>query len=583
MKRTLLIAASVALMVQGCCRPSNGEYEFHILTTNDIHGTYFDTDYVDGHVKNSLMAVKYYTDSIKLAAGKKNVVMIDAGDFLQGDNAAYYFNYVDSTAGHIYPRIAEYMGYDAIVAGNHDIETGHHVYDKLAETLESRGIPFLAGNAIRNEDGERYFPSYTVLKRHGIRIAILGYDNANIKAWLNESLWSGMHFESLLPLVQQDVNTVIEKEHPHIVLVAVHSGTGEGDGSVLENQGLDLYNSLEGVDAVICGHDHKAYVTDNGKTCLINTGSHSKNIGHGVISLRIHKGEAVDKSVAAELIPVDADKSDTQMRAAFQKDYEAVKEFTLKEVGELKADLHLEDALTGMSDYINLIHTVCLRCEPAQLSIVAPLSVQGTIKAGTLVYNDLFNLYKYENQLFIVQLKGEELKNYLEASYENWIQTARKPGDHVLNIEPPVNGDKGKDRWNFVGPTYNLDSMAGLNYTVNVTKPAGSRVEITTLANGEPFLLESTYNVAMTSYRASGGGGLLPKIGVDTDNIEERVVSKYPEIRELLYDYIQEAGDIDPEVVGDPEVMGHWEFIPEDIAVPGIEADMQLYLRKPRS
>lgn len=565
------------MLIQGCCRPSNGDYEFHILTTNDIHGTYFDTDYVDGHARNSLMAVNWYVDSLRKAEGKENVILLDDGDFLQGDNAAYYFNYVDSTAGHIYPRLAQYMGYDAIIAGNHDIETGHPVYDRISGTLENAGIPFLAGNAIRNEDGERYFPAYTVIKRHGIRIAILGYDNANIKAWLNESLWSGMHFDSLLPLVQQDVNTVIEKEKPHIVLVAVHSGTGNGDGTVLENQGLDLYNSLEGVDAVICGHDHQAYVTSNGKTCLINSGSHSKNIGHGIISISVRKGKITGKSVEASLIPVDASKSDKKMKETFQNDFEAVKEFTLKEVGELKADLHLRDALTGMSDYINLIHTVCLRCEPAQLSIVAPLSIQGTINAGTLVYNDLFNLYRYENQLFIVQLKGEELKNYLEASYENWVVTAEKPGDHVLNIKKAVDDRTGKERWTFAGPTYNLDSMAGLNYTVDVTKPVGSRVCITTLANGEPFLPEATYNVAMTSYRASGGGGLLPKIGVDTDNIEERVVSKYPEIRELLYDYIQETGDIDPEVVGDPEVIGHWEFIPENIAGPGIAADMQLF------
>ncbi|MDO5442290.1 MAG: bifunctional metallophosphatase/5'-nucleotidase [Bacteroidia bacterium] len=577
MKRHILIAASIVLMVQGCCRPLNGDYEFHILTTNDIHGTYFDASYTDGSVKPSLMAVNHYVDSIRKAEGKKNVVLIDAGDFLQGDNAAYYFNYVDSTAGHIYPRIAKYMGYDAIVAGNHDIETGHPVYDRIAGTLEDMGIPFLAGNAIRNDDGERYFPTYTILKRNGIKIAVLGYDNANIKAWLNESLWSGMHFESLLPLVQEDVDTVIEKEAPHIVLVAVHSGTGAGDGNIFEDQALDLYNSLEGVDAVICGHDHQAFVTGNGNRCLINTGSHSRNLGHGVISLTVEKGKVVSKSADASLIPIDASKADARMRTAFKKDFDTVQEFTLKEVGELKADLRLQDALTGMSDYINLIHTVCLRCEPAQLSIVAPLSIQGTIKAGTLVYNDLFNLYKYENQLFIVQLKGEEIKNYLETSYENWINTVQKPGDHVLNIKPSVDENTGKEKWIFAGPTYNLDSMAGLNYTVDVTEPAGSRVAITTLANGEPFLLEATYNVAMTSYRASGGGGLLPKIGVDTDNIEERVVSKYPEIRELLYDYIQETGDLDPEVVGDPEVIGHWEFIPENIAGPGIEADMQLY------
>lgn len=536
MKRTTVFAAAAVLLL-GCQRPADGDYTFHILTTNDIHGTYFDSNYADGSVRNSLFAVNTYVDSIRHADGKENIILLDAGDFLQGDNAAYYFNYVDSAAGHIYPRMAEYMGYDAIIGGNHDIETGHDVYDGIAADLVKRGIPFLAGNAIRNDSGKPYFPVYTVLKRNGVKIAVLGYDNANIKAWLNESLWSGMHFESLVEIVQKDVDKVIKKEKPHIVVVAAHSGTGNGDGTQLENQGLDLYKSLKGVDVVVCAHDHKAYVTDNGRTCLINTGSHSRNLGHGIIGITIRKGRTVAVSAEAELIPIDATKSDKNMREYFAKDYETVKDFTLRKVGELKKDLNLSEALTGMSDYINLIHLICLNSADAQLSIVAPLAVRGTIEAGTLVYNDLFKLYQYENQLFKVKFTGKEIKDYLEVSYDGWI-----------------NADV---------PTYNYDSMAGLFYTVDTTQPYGSRITISGLADGGIFDEDATYEVAMTSYRASGGGGLMGKIGVDTDNIEERVIGKFPEIRELLYDYIQEHGYIDPEEINGSPALGGWKFIPE--------------------
>ena len=538
MRKYAIFAAAAVLLLQGCCRPADGDYSFHILTTNDIHGTYFDTDYATGNIKNSLTAVNTYVDSIRNTVGEENVILLDAGDFLQGDNAAYYFNYVDSVAGHIYPRLAEYMGYDVVVGGNHDIETGHDVYDGLAADLVKRGIPFLAGNAIRNDNGKPYFPVYTIIKRNGVKIAVLGYDNANIKAWLNESLWSGMHFESLVDIVQKDVDMVLKKERPQIVVVAVHSGTGNGDGLQLENQGLDLYKNLKGVDVVVCAHDHKAYVTDDGGTCLINAGSHSRNLGHGVIDITIRKGRVLAKSVEAELIPVDASKSDQKMREYFAKDYETVKDFTLREVGELKKDLNLSDALTGMSDYVNLIHLVCLNGADARLSIVAPLATRGTINAGTLVYNDLFKLYQYENQLFKVKFTGKEIKDYLEVSYDGWI-----------------NADV---------PTYNYDSMAGLFYTVDRTKPFGSRIEISGLADGDEYDENATYEVAMTSYRASGGGGLMGKVGIDTDNIEERVTGKYPEIRELLYDYIQKVGDIDPDVLNTSPALGGWRFIPEE-------------------
>ena len=82
-------------MFAGCSR-LDGEYTLHILSTNDVHGAWFDTPYVDGAVRPSLMAVNTYVDSIRKAAGRDNVLLIDAGDCLQGDNATYYYNYVDT-------------------------------------------------------------------------------------------------------------------------------------------------------------------------------------------------------------------------------------------------------------------------------------------------------------------------------------------------------------------------------------------------------------------------------------------------------------------------------------------------------
>ena len=127
---------------------------------------------------------------------------------------------------------------------------------------------------------------------------------------------------------------------------------------------------------------------------------------------------------------------------------------------------------------------------------------------------------------------------------------------------------------------YNFDSIAGLNYTVDVTKPAGSRIAISSMADGSAFDPEREYNVAMTSYRASGGGNLLKEAGVDSDRIDERVVSRYPEIRNLLYDYLMENGSIDPEMIGKESVIGHWKFVPEKLAGAALEQDMALLFRK---
>lgn len=572
-----LIFTAIAAMSLAACGPKDGEYTLHLLTTNDIHGTYFDSTYVNSDTRNSLMAVNAKVNDLREQYGSENVILIDDGDFLQGDNAAYYFNYVDTNTTHLYSRMAAYMYYDAVVAGNHDIETGHAVYDRVATELNAAGIPFLAGNAIRNDNGGRYLPEYTTLKKNGLKVAVLGYDNANISAWLNESLWSGMKFHSLIPLVQEDVDRIIASEKPHAVIVAVHSGNGTGDGNVLESQGLDLLNSLHGVDFLVCAHDHRANTVNKEDICLINSGSHSRNLGHGTISISIKKGKVVAKSIDAELIPIDKNVCDEQMKAAFHDDYLKVKEFTLREIGSLATPLYSRQAFAGMSDFINLIHTITLKSSGAQVSFAAPLSQNGIVKAGTLIYNDLFTIYPYENQLYKISMSGKEIVDCLEYSYDAWIQNPLTSGGHVLKIANRPDSRNGNTRWSFIGTSFNFDSAGGLNYTVDVTKPYGERVNVSSLADGSAFNLDEQYSVALTSYRASGGGDILKKgAGIDVANINDRVIETYPEIRELLYEFIQENGELRSEIMGDKSLLGEWYFAPQALTAPLLAHDIEL-------
>ena len=122
----------------------------------------------------------------------------------------------------------------------------------------------------------------------------------------------------------------------------------------------------------------------------------------------------------------------------------------------------------------------------------------------------------------------------------------------------------------------NFDSAAGLVYTVDVTKPYGSRVRINSLAGGRAFDPSSSYNVAMTSYRANGGGETMP-LGAGIPDVEAdgRVVARYPEIRDLIGDYISKHGTITPELLSDPMSIGSWKFVPESSALR-IEEDMDL-------
>lgn len=569
--RKLVTAALLLLAVLSCSRKlRDGEYTLTVLSTNDVHGTWFDSTYVGTSVKKSIFAINHYVDSVRAVDGVDNVLLVDAGDCIQGDNAAYYYNFVDTASTHLFSRIMEYMHYDAVAVGNHDIEAGHPVYDRVAVDLKRSGADFLAGNAVLNSGEGTYFPLYKMVKKAGLRIAVLGYTNANIKAWLSEELWSGMHFVSIADIIQRDVDYVRSKEKPDVLVATMHSACGRGDGTILESEALDAFNSVSGVDWLICGHDHIPYVETRDTCALLNSGSHSRYLAHGKMHLKVVGGRIVSKSFETDLIPIDASKADPEMRRHFQKDYEAVRAFTLRKVGTLTRDLRTRDSYAGQSDYMNVLHFITINRPDVEISFAAPLTFNGVVKAGDLLYNDLFTIYPFENQLYVVKMTGEEVVRYLEASYDRWIDSG---GNHVLKMRAGDNYRTGQRKWSFENAFFNFDSAGGLIYEVDVTKPAGSRVRIISMADGTSFEPQRTYNVGMTSYRASGGGDLLKEIGIDADSIDERIVNRYPEIRSLLYDSIMEHKVMNPDSCYG--IVGHWKFVPAG-AQKKVAADMQL-------
>lgn len=569
----LIIAFSVLLALS--CGPRDGEHILTLLTTDDVHGAFFDSSYVGAGTRHSLFAIKHLADSVREAQGGDNVILLDAGDCVQGDNAAYYYNYVDTVSRHIYPRMAKYMAYDAIVVGNHDIEAGHSVYDRLAGDLRRAGIAFLAGNAFRTDNGESYFPLYTVLKRSGLKVLVMGYTNPNMRAWLDSEVLKGFEFKSLIPLVQHDVDSLRAKEKPDVVIVAVHSGKGAGDGSSLENQGLDLYNTLSGVDFLVCAHDHCQFVACNDSLAFLNAGTKCRYLAEGKLSLTVKKRKIIRKELSARLIKVPKAGVDSEMRDAFRKEYLAVKDFTTRSIGKLEMEIRTRDAYRGMNDYINLIHTVQLEASGADISMAAPLTYNGIIASGELIFNDLFTIYPYENRLFALKMKGSEIKDFLEYSYGLWLADAGS--GHVLRIAPGRDDRYLQKGWSFKERPYNFDSAAGLNYTVDVSKASGDRISISGMADGRAFEADAVYTVVMTSYRASGGGGaIIDGAGIPKGELDSRIIGRYNEIRNLLHRFIMEHPKIDSGAICDKSLLGEWKFVPEEQAREGIEKDMAL-------
>ena len=572
-----LISVLLFLSMTSCSQEKlkDGEYTIEVFATNDLHGRFFDSIYVSTQPElvhpYSLASVATKIKQVRDNIGDDNVVLLDIGDHLQGDNAAFYYNFIDTVSEHIFSRVMNYLNYDAVVVGNHDIEPGHNVYDKVSKELNA---PYLAANAINTKTQKPYFEPYTILNKNGVRIAVIGLTNPNIPNWLSPHLWKDIEFKEVVPVLEEWVEYVRKKEKPHLVIAAIHAGLGDEGSNEMENPARFVAANVKGIDLVLAAHDHKVtaekLMNGDKEIWLLEGGSRASTLSHATIQLSVKDGNVVSTNVNGESISMKNVAPDAEYMKFFRDDFLKVKKFTNRPVGMLNNDIASRDAYFGPSEYVDMIHTLQLNASGADISFAAPLSFDAKIANGMLNYQNLLDIYPFENQLYVIEMSGFEIRNYLEFSYANWLNPNPVQNGHLLNINVDGKGDRGR----FNSATYNFDSAAGIKYEVNITKNVGERINILSLADGSAFDLNGRYKVALTSYRASGGGYLLEQgAGIPKDQMEGRLVKRLSDITELLYIQIVEHGFIDG------LKLNQWKFVPEDVATKLGQKDYQLLFK----
>lgn len=566
LKLLLILPLIAALSSCGSPKAADGDYVFEIYSTNDIHGKVFDINYTDSApLRYSLASAATILTEARERAGEDRIILIDNGDHLQGDNSVFYYNYIDTSSKHIFSEIVKYLKYDAVTVGNHDIEAGHDVYDKL---FRKESVPYLAANAINLKKGRPYFEPYKIIERDGVKIAIIGMTNPNIKKWLSQDLWLGMDFEEIVPSLETWVKRVREIENPHLVIAALHVGLGETDKYEMENPARYVAANVPGIDVVFAAHDHKTtseYIY-NGKdsVLLIEGGGRVSSLSKVTANITIQDGKVVSSQFKGQTIPLEGVIPDSGYVAYFAPYFKAVRDFTVQKVGRLNNSLSTRDAFFGPSAYIDMIHSLQLKASGAQISFAAPLSFDVTIEPKDLNYQDLLNLYPFENQLFVIELSGKKIQKYLEFSYGRWINTMNSKSDDFLMLNHGGKGERGKFKNHF----FNFDSAAGILYEVDVRKPEGSKVNIISMADGSKFDKEHNYSVALSSYRANGGGDHLEiGCGIEKADLDKRVLNRFSDIREILYNQIKADGSINA------IVLNNWKFIPSEMISGAIERD----------
>ena len=547
-----------------------------IIFTSDLHGNYFPFDFRHTRWgKGSLQRV-YAFVAQECQRRPSSTILIDGGDMLQGEPTSYYFNFISKSSHHRVADFCNFIGYDVSVIGNHDLETGHKVFDKF---IDDCNFPVLGANAIDINTGEPYFTPYTILYRSGVRIAVIGFVTPAIPHWIPKNVWHGMRFEDITESAQKWVKKVKEEENPDFIIGLLHSGLADGitTDEYKENAAKETAENVDGFDLILYGHDHACNIEDvvskTGKTVqCINPGSYAHNVAQVNIEFTFdddNKVSGYTLSSKLHYIGTVRNQHSQTFRNHFFRDYQDVSRYASEYLGDIKCDLNISEAYFGSSAYIDLIQTLQLKVSGADISFAAPLFFNAQIKAGKVKISDLFNIYRFEDKLYILQLTGREIKSYLEMSYAGWINQMASEDDQLLQTCPMKSNPERIGFKNFI---FNFDSAAGIRYEVDVRKPDGERISITGMEDGSEFDFDRLYTCAMTAYRANGGGELLTKgAGIVKDEIEKRILSvTNHDIRYYLMEYVREQKEISP------QTMGHWKFVPEPWIAKAKEREMAM-------
>ncbi|MFI8893033.1 bifunctional metallophosphatase/5'-nucleotidase [Streptomyces paradoxus] len=539
-------------------------YAFTVLGTTDLHGNVFNWDYFTDkefddkdHNDVGLAKVSTLVNRVRAEKGRRNTLLIDAGDTIQGTQLSYYYAKVDpitAEGGPVHPmaQAMNTMGYDAAALGNHEFNYGIPVLRKFEQQCR---FPLLGANAL---DAKTLRPAFAPYSMHRLRtpfgrdvkVAVLGLTNPGIAIWDKANVQGKMTFPGLEEQAAKWVPK-LRSMGADVVIVSAHSGSS-GTSSYgdqlpyVENAAGLVAEQVPGIDAILVGHAHTEipeYFVTNKKTGKKVVLSEPLKWGQRLtlfdFELVWEKGCWKVEKVGAKVLNSNTVEEDPKITKLLGDEHEKVVAYVNQVIGTNAAEMTSAEAPykdVPIIDLINHIQADTVKqalagTEYAALPVLsqaACFSRSARIPAGEVTIRDVAGLYVFENTLEARLMTGAQMKAYLEYSANYFVQTA--PGAAVDPAKlTNANGT----------PDYNYDVVSGLTYEIDIAKAAGSRVTNVRF-EGQPLADDAKFVFAVNNYRANGGGNF-PHVAA-----AQLLWSNSDEIRNTMIAWVKAKGSIDP-------------------------------------
>ncbi|HFI0567453.1 TPA: bifunctional 2',3'-cyclic-nucleotide 2'-phosphodiesterase/3'-nucleotidase [Streptococcus suis] len=524
--------------------------DVRILATTDLHTNLVNYDYYQDKPVETLGLAKTAVLIEDAKAENPNVILVDNGDTIQGTPLGNYKSLIDPIEeGEQHPMYTalDTLGFDAGTLGNHEFNYG---LDYLRKVISTAGMPLLNANVLHPTTKDFLYQPYTIIdktftdttgKAVSLKVGITGIVPPQILNWDKAYLEGKVIVRDAVEAVR-DIVPVIRENGADIVLVLSHSGIGDDQYEVgEENVGYQIA-SLAGVDAVITGHSHAEFpgtaekpsfyakyagVDDtNGKingTPVTMAGKYGDHLGVIDLNLTYTDGKWTTTSSKAAIRKIDTKSSvaDSRIIDLAKEAHTETINYVRQQVGETTAPINSFFSLVQDDPSVQIVNNAQIWYAKQQLagtpeaglpilSAAAPFKA-GTrgdataytdIPAGPIAIKNVADLYLYDNVVAILKVNGAQLREWLEmsAGQFNQVDPSSTEPQNLINTDYR---------------TYNFDVIDGVTYQYDITQPnkydrSGKVVNETASRvrnlqyNGQAVTDEQEFIVVTNNYRANG-------------------------------------------------------------------------------
>lgn len=473
------------------------KFKLTILHSSDTHGYVYPYLYANMQpFEQGIAKLKTAFDEHKTS----NTLMIDTGDTIQGSPLTYYHAKFNNDEVNPIAKAFNHIGYDYVAIGNHEFNYGRKYMDGFFHHLDAKIL--CANITYKETNSPIYGVPYSIQTfENGPTIALIGVTTHYIPNWELPDHIKDLNIQDAFDTLQNTVEHIKENHQTDYIIALYHGGferdleTGELESKYTsENQGYMMIDQIEGIDLLLTGHQHRLLSGKLKNTYYIQPSCNGQHFGKATIDFTNEESNWSHQTVV-NTYPINSYQPSSEILEITMDNETKTQEWLDKQIGTLKfGDLLMNDPLEDRlhkHPLASFINQVQLEYSGAMISCCSfGNNVSGFKQEISM--RDVASTYIFPNTLVVKELDGFTLKRNLEKT-----ATFFELENETIVISPRYNHPKLQ--------LYAYDMYDGINYTINLSKPHGERVENISI-NDKPLEMSQTYTVVMNNYRASGGG-----------------------------------------------------------------------------